>query len=94
MKDNIINIEPTAPEQKELPQGTDAFINASKAMHEALYGIHAPFLNRHPGIHGNYIETTKLAKMIGFYVQDSINMIMNPELYPVPEEQDATQEDS
>jgi len=85
---DVLDIKDRVPNERDLPQGSDAFLSAHKASHEAAFELHAPFLNKHPGIHSNYLEIVKLLKVIGFYMNDSISMIMNPDLYPAPEQQE------
>ena len=85
---DIVDMKDRVPDEKDLPQGSDAFLQAHKASHEAAFELHAPFLNQHPGIHSNYMEITKLLKMVGFYMNDSITMIMNPDLYPMPKQEE------
>ena len=93
---DLVDMKDRVPDEKDLPQGSDAFLAAHRASHEAAFELHAPFLNKHPGIHSNYLEINKLLKVVGFYMNDSISMIMNPDLFPVPEQEqdDAPQSDA
>lgn len=82
--DNVIKADFTPPTKDELPQGTEAFLAANQALHEALFALHAPFLNKHPGIHRNYERAQEYLRIVGFFANDSIVMISNPEQFPVP----------
>jgi len=82
-KSKMIVMDP--PKQSELPQGAEEFLQAHRTMHEALFALCAPFLNKHPGIHGNYAQMAEKLKEIGFYANDTITMILRPDLFPMPE---------
>lgn len=73
-------------EKKELPQGVQAYMQSLQALYDAVFEIHAPFLNRHPGIHDCYNEAVRKIREARLYIQESVNMIQHPELYPAPGE--------
>ena len=82
--DNVIKADFTPPAEGDLPQGTKEFLAANQAMYEALFSLHAPFLNKHPGIHRNYERAQEYLRIVGFFVNDSIVMMSNPDKFPVP----------
>lgn len=73
-----------APASDELPQGVNEFLAALKGMFSAAFEMHAPFFNRHPGVHENYEQIRLRLREIGFYASDSVNIMLHPERFRVP----------
>ena len=79
------------PAQAELPQGAKAFIEAQEAAYEALSELFAPYVQKHGGLARNFEHVMAKMRETGFWVNDSINMMMNPQLFKAaaPEAEDA-----
>ena len=68
------------PAQAELPQGAKAFIEAQEAAYEALAELFSPYVQKHGGLARNFEHVMAKMRETGFWVNDSINMMMNPQL--------------
>ena len=73
------------PAQAELPQGAKAFIEAQEAAYEALAELFSPYVQKHGGLARNFEHVMAKMRETGFWVNDSINMMMRPELQPAAE---------
>ena len=71
------------PAADELPQGAQAFIAALSATYEAVGELFAPY-QRHPGIARSYDQVMIKLREAGLWVNDSLNMMLNPKLFQAP----------
>ena len=71
------------PHESNLPQGTNEFLEAHRALYEAIFSVSAPYM-QHPKVMNNFHQMRERLDVIGFYMNDSLAVITHPELYPVP----------
>lgn len=91
MSEDNPNPQFVPPAQAELPQGAKAFIEAQEAAYEALAELFSPYVQKHGGLARNFEHVMAKMRETGFWVNDSINMMMNPQLFKAaaPEADDA-----
>ena len=70
----------SVPERQDLPQGANEFLEALGQAFEAVNELFMPYISRHPGLYENFKQVRIKLSEAGFWVNDSMNALLNPEI--------------
>lgn len=87
MSDEPLKPDFTPPAESQLPQGTQEFLSSLEAVYTTVEALFAPYM-KHPGVARNFDQVILKLREAGLWVNDTMNMVMNPQLFQ-PENPDA-----